>query len=194
MWQVTCFNSTRLRRQTRQLRSVSTPTGTAKTRRLLQLSLLVALAGVLHMVEAFLPVPVPVPGLKLGLANIVTLFVVLRFSLREALAVSLLRVILGSLFSGTMLGPSFVMALAGALASCLAMYYASRRWGGVFSPVGISVIGAVVHNGAQMLAAAWLVQTPGLLYYVPYLVLFAAATGLAIGLAGRELLRKVPLA
>lgn len=155
--------------------------------------MLVALAGALHVVENFLPLPLPVPGLKLGLANIVTLFVVVRFTLRDALTVAMLRVVVGALLGGAILGPSFAMGLTGAIASCLAMYYAQRHWDAVFSPVGVSVFGAVVHNMAQLLVVAGLVQTPGLLYYLPYLLLFAVPTGVATGVAGAALLRKMPL-
>lgn len=156
--------------------------------------MLVALAAALHVGENFLPLPLPVPGLKLGLANIVTLFVVYCYTLREAMTVAVLRVVIGSLLGGGILGPAFAMGLTGAGASCLAMQYVRRHGAAVFSPVGVSVIGAVVHNLTQLLVAAVLVQTPGLLYYYwPYLLLFAIPTGVATGVAGMALLRKIPL-
>lgn len=162
------------------------------TKRMIILALLVAMASVLHIVESWLPLPVPVPGVKLGLANIISLFVIVAYGWRDAVAVAVLRVLIGSLFGGTFFGPAFAMSLSGALFSLLAMAYAKRHWHPFFSLIGISVIGAVVHNLAQMSVAAWIVSSAGLLWYVPYLLLFALPTGVATGITTVYLLAKVP--
>ncbi len=162
------------------------------TRRLIILGLFVAAAGVLHAVEAWLPLPVPVPGVKLGLANIVSLVVIELYGWRPALAVAVARVVLGSLLGGAFLGPSFALGLTGAAASTLAMAYAHARWRPALSLVGVSVLGAAVHNLAQIAVAALLVASAAIFWYLPYLVLFALPTGLATGLTAAYFLARLP--
>lgn len=163
-----------------------------KTRRIVMLGLFVAIAGVLHAVESWLPLPIPVPGAKLGLANIVSLFVIALFGWRDALAVAVLRVLLGSLLSGVFLGPAFILAMSGAVLSALAMSYAHQTWRSAFSLVGVSVIGAAVHNITQITAAAILVASADLYWYLPYLMLLALPTGVATGLTGAFFLARLP--
>ncbi len=164
------------------------------TRRLIILGLLVAIAGVLHAVEGWLPLPVPVPGVKLGLANIISLVAIVLYGWRDALAVAAVRVVLGTLLGGAFLGPSFALGISGALASTVAMAYACRRWRPALSLVGVSVLGAAVHNLAQISVAALLVSSATLLWYLPYLILFALPTGLATGFTAAFLLARLPAA
>lgn len=158
-----------------------------KTKRMILLALLTVMAGILHFVEASMPLPIPVPGCKLGLANIISLYVLMRFGLKDALCVVVLRVLLGSLLSGTLFSSGFYMSCCGALAACLLMYLA-KRYGTVFSIVGISVIGAVAHNIAQLAVASLLINSSAIWYYLPYLILFAVFTGIATGLIARYLI------
>ncbi len=106
------------------------------TRRIVILGLFVAIAGVLHAVESWLPLPVPVPGAKLGLANIVSLLAICIYGWRDALLVAVLRVVLGTLLTGTFLGPAFAMGMTGALVSTLGMAYAYQHWRPLFSLAG----------------------------------------------------------
>lgn len=162
------------------------------TRRLVLLALLIALASVLHVVESWLPLPLPVPGIKLGLANIISLIVIIKFGWRDAIYVAILRVLLAALFGGIFLGPAFVMSLSGALGSIGVMAYFYRRWHPCFSVIGISIMGAVIHNVMQITVAALLVSSVTLLWYLPYLILFALPTGLATGMTTIYFLAKVP--
>ena len=162
------------------------------TRRLVLLALFIALASVLHVVESWLPLPLPVPGIKLGLANIISLIVIINFGWRDAIYVAILRVFLAALFGGIFLGPAFVMSLSGALGSIALMAYAYHHWHGVFSVIGISIMGAVVHNVAQITVAALLVSSVTLVWYLPYLIVFALPTGLATGMTTLYFLEKVP--
>ena len=162
------------------------------TRRVVILGLFVAIAGVLHAVESWLPLPIPIPGAKLGLANIVSLLVISIYGWRDALLVAILRVLLGSLLSGALLGPAFAMSMCGALISATGMAYAFYHWRPMFSLVGISIIGAALHNLSQITVAAFLVASPGLFWYLPYLLLFALPTGLATGLTTSFFLAKLP--
>ena len=162
------------------------------TRRLVLLALLIAMASVLHVVESWLPLPLPVPGIKLGLANIVSLIVIVMFGWRDAIYVSILRVLLASLFGGILLGPAFAMSLSGAIGSIALMNYVYQHWQSTFSVIGISIIGAVIHNVVQITVAAVLVSSVSLLWYLPYLILFALPTGLATGMMTHYFLAKVP--
>ncbi len=159
------------------------------TRGVVVMSMMVATASVLHVVESWLPLPFPVPGAKLGLANIVTLVALLWWGRNTALLIAVARVMLGSLFGGMLFGPAFAMALAGAIGSLLVMdtvrLFAAQR----FSPVGLSVLGAAAHSVIQLVVAAVLVDSVGVLAYLPWLTLFAVPTGLFTGLVALSFMR-----
>jgi len=163
----------------------------SSTRRMVILALCIAIASILHVVETWLPVPMPLPGAKLGLANIVSLFVILLYGWRDALSVAVVRVWLGSVFGGALLGPAFLMSISGTLASTWVMAYTYSRWPGVFSLIGISIIGAVTHNVAQLFMATILVSNLSVLWYLPYLFLFALPTGVAVGYGAAFFLTKL---
>lgn len=136
-----------------------------------RIAYLAALAIGLSLVEA--AVPSPLPGVKPGLANIVTLIVLDRFGWRVAAWVSILRVVAGSLLLGTFLSPSFVLSFTGAGAALLALALTRPLPGRWFGPVSHSVVAAFAHVAGQ-LAVVWLWFIPhaGLGYVVP---IFAAA-------------------
>lgn len=160
------------------------------TRKMILLALLTVMAGVLHFVEASIPVPLPIPGFKLGLANIITLYAVVYLGIREALIVVLMRVLLGSLLSGTLLSSGFFMSLSGSVLACIIMYgvYCYLR---MFSVLGVSVWGAVAHNVGQLAVAALLIDSAAVWYYLPYLILFAVFTGSFTGLVVLHLPREL---
>ncbi|NIQ97346.1 MAG: Gx transporter family protein, partial [Desulfuromonadales bacterium] len=108
------------------------------------MALLVALGVVLHRVEALLPLPSP--WIKLGLANIMTLLAVVYLGFRDALVVTALRVVLGSLLGGTFLGPTFFLSFAGGMAATGVMAGMYRLGARRFSLVGVSVAAAVAHT------------------------------------------------
>ncbi|MBZ0144396.1 MAG: Gx transporter family protein [Rhodocyclaceae bacterium] len=146
-----------------------------------------AAAIALSVVEA--AIPTPLPGVKPGLANIITLVVLARYGWRDAVWVSLLRVVAGSLLIGQFLAPGFFLSLAGALASLAALGFAlhlPERW---FGPVSQSLIAAFTHIAGQLVVARlWLVPHDGLFYLVPFFALAALLFGLANGLAAAKLL------
>lgn len=162
------------------------------TRRMVLMALFIAMASVLHVVESWVPLPLPVPGIKIGLANIVSLIVIATFGWRDAMYVVIIRVLIASLFGGVFLGPAFAMSMSGAIVSTVVMAYVHGHWHRTFSFVGISIIGAVVHNGAQILMAAFMVSSLTLLWYLPYLILFAVPTGLVTGMTVVYFLTKAP--
>jgi heptaprenyl diphosphate synthase len=146
-----------------------------------------AAAIALSVAEA--AIPMPLPGVKPGLANIITLVVLARYGWRDAVWVSLLRVVAGSLLIGQFLAPGFFLSLAGALASLLALGFAMHlpaRW---FGPVSQSLFAAFTHIAGQLaVARLWLVPHDGLFYLVPFFALAALLFGVANGLAAAKLL------
>lgn len=144
-----------------------------------RLGMLLALATALHIFEAQLPA-LPIPGAKVGLANVVSLLALYAFGLREALLIVGLRQVAGSLFMGTFLSPAFFFGLAGGLLSVIAMQLV--RWVvPMASPVTTSLVGAAAHNTGQ-LAVAWLLtDQPAVFLYLPYLLWFAVPAGAFVG-------------
>ena len=154
----------------------------SSARRVTRLALLVGLASVLHAVEAAIPVPYLIPGAKLGLANTVALYAVFKLGLGDALTVSVLRTLLGSLVSGTFLNVSYYLSTGGAVVSTIFMYAVRKASGSRLSTVGVSIGGAATHNMTQLLLAALILRTTGVFFYLPYLLFFAVPTGILTGL------------
>ncbi len=150
-----------------------------RTKKTALLAMLIALALVLHVAESLLPIPYIAPGVKLGLANVVSLMAIVLFGIKEALAVVLIRTFLGSILGGA--PSSFIFSAAGGVLSVLVMY-AMYIWAGTkFSLIGISVAGAVSHNLGQIFVAGLIIENFGLYIYLPVLVISAIITGIFIG-------------
>ena len=157
-------------------------------RRIAFMAVLTAAALIIFIIEAQIPPLVPVPGVKLGLANIMTLTAVYLLSRKEAGLVLLMRVILGAVFAGS---PStFLFSAFGGLLAWLVMCLLkdrvseSRIW-------LISVIAAVAHNIGQMIVCMLVVKTPGILAYLPVLIASGIITGTFTGIAALYLIRAV---
>ncbi len=146
---------------------------------LLLLALLTAMALTLFLVEAQFPLPIPLPGVKLGLANLVTLFLLTNASPKDALAVLLVRILLGTLFTGQLLGLCY--SLVGGLCS-LGVMCLLHRCLGKRSIWFTSVMGGVSHNLGQLVVALCLLGVGGVLYYLPFLLISGVLMGLLMGL------------
>lgn len=158
------------------------------TKRITRLALLTALALILFTVEAQIPPPVPIPGVKLGLANIITVYAMFRFGPRDTLLILLTRVLLGSFVTGAV--SALIFSLSGGLL-CYLVMLALRR---VLTERQIwvcGVIGAVAHNIGQILACVAVYQTTAVLAYLPPLLLSGIVTGLFTGLAATYLLKRL---
>ncbi|HHY14953.1 MAG TPA: Gx transporter family protein [Firmicutes bacterium] len=166
----------------------------SQTGRIVYLGLATGLALGLHIFEALIPLPTDlvVPGFKLGLANIVSLYVIMNFDIKDAVLVSILRTVLGSLLSGTFMTVTFFFSFSGGLVSALVMgllyKYASR----FFSILGISLAGALAHNLAQLTVAFYVVRAVGIFAYLPYMLFFALPTGFFVGLVTRQVHKHFP--
>ncbi len=158
-----------------------------KTKRLVLLAMLTAVAMILSYVESLLP-SVGIPGVKMGLANIAVIFALFRFGWKEAAALSLVRVVLVSLLFGSV--GAMLYSLAGAVLSLAVMALLRRI--DRFSTVGISVAGGVAHNAGQILMAMLILQTKQLLVYLPVLAVSGIAGGVLTGLAAALLIRRIP--
>ncbi len=138
-------------------------------------------------------IPLPLPGVKPGLSNIVTLIVLARYGWATAAWVCALRVFAGALFLGQFLSPGFFMSLSGAVLSLLALALAvhlPKRW---FGPVSWSILAAFAHIGGQLLLARlWLIPHNGLFYLIPIFASAALAFGIINGLIAARLLANLP--
>ena len=133
---------------------------------------LTALAITIHIMESALPAPLP--GLKPGLANVITIIVLLQFGWSSAAWISLLRVLCGSLLLGTFLTPTFVLSLGGALCSIGVLWLAIRLPGSGFGPVGYSLLAALAHMSGQFVLA-WMLFIPHAALWRLFPVLLTAA-------------------
>ena len=136
----------------------------AKTKRLALMALLTAIALTIFVIENQIPAPVPIPGVKLGLSNIITLVAMVLLSRREAGAVLLVRILMGAMFLTIGLFPE------------------KQLW-------VVSALAGVAHNAGQLLACVLVVKTPGVLAYAPILAASGVITGVFTGLAAMYLLR-----
>ena len=148
-----------------------------------QIAKMAALAIGLSLAEA--AIPSPLPGIKPGLANIMTLLVLQRYGLNAAIWVSLLRVVAGSLILGTFLSPSFALSFGGALASLAALSLARHLPGAWFGPVSLSILASFAHIGGQLaIVYLWLIPHAGVAYLVPVFgaaaLLFGTVNGVAV--------------
>lgn len=148
------------------------------TKQLARSALLVAAALALSYLERFIPLNlvVPLPGVKLGLANIVTMFALYTLEKRQAFAILVLRCCLGSLFGGL---SGLAMSLTGGVLAFWTMVLAKKL--PLFSVYGVSLLGAAAHNLGQVLAASVMMGSVYTFYYLPFLLLTALATGLLTG-------------
>ena len=158
-----------------------------ETRKIARMGLLVALAMILSYVESLIPAFVAVPGVKVGLANIVVIFALYTRGPVEALTVSLLRVILSSFLFGSVL--SLLYSLSGALLSLGGMIVMKKLK--IFSTLVVSVTGGVLHNVGQILVACLVLETDVLLYYLPVLILSGVVTGAVIGIIGSLVIKRL---
>lgn len=157
-----------------------------KTKKLALMALLTAMALTIFMIEAQIPAPVPIPGVKLGLANIITLTTMLLLGKKEAGAVLAMRIFMGAMFAGS---PSTILySAAGGLLAYIAMCLLvgvipeRRLW-------LTSAISAVCHNAGQLTACALIVKTPGVFVYAPALMASGIITGIFTGFAAMYLIK-----
>ncbi len=159
-----------------------------ETKKFTRLSLLLALSVVLNLIESMLPIfSGVIPGLKLGLANIIILFVLYNYSFKDAMYLSILRVFLVGILRTGLFSVSFFFSLGGAILSIIAMYLIKKFT--KLSIIGISIVGSFFHSLGQILVACFMVEMTSMIYYLPLLLLFSIPTGIITGIITKELLK-----
>lgn len=157
-----------------------------RTRKIALIASLTAVALTIFVIEAQIPPVVPIPGIKMGLANVITLFAVMTLGRKDAFVILLLRILLGSIFAGSVM--SLMYSLAGGVICFLLMSAAvcimneNMTW-------CISVIGAIGHNIGQIAVAVFVTHTVQIAWYLPVLMISAVITGLFTGLLTQMLLK-----
>ncbi|HAE52729.1 MAG TPA: heptaprenyl diphosphate synthase [Ruminococcus sp.] len=160
-----------------------------KTKRLAELSLLTAAALIIFIVELRLPNLTAIPGVKLGLANIVTVYAVYRFSTKETLLMVLTRVLLGAFFSSNF--SAVIYSLAGALL-CLCGMIPLKKIIPIDYIFVCSIIGALLHNTGQIVTAALMTGTTAVFGYYPHLIISGAVAGMFTGLCAKYVIKRLP--
>ena len=159
------------------------------TKKIAYLAMCIAVAMVLSFVESQIPAFVAIPGIKVGLANIAVIFALYKIGTKEAIIVSIIRVILVSLLFGNIM--SLWYSLAGAVVSLLGMVL--MRKCKAFSHVAVSVTGGVLHNLGQIAMACIVLETDIIGYYAPFLVLSGTIAGIVTGIAAAILIKRINL-
>ena len=153
-----------------------------------QIAQLSAIAIGLSLIESVLPSPMP--GVKPGIANIITLYAMYRFNFRTAIWVSILRVFATSLILGQFLSPTFMLSLAGSLLSLLTLYFSIKLPSRFFSPIGLSVLSSFAHiTGQLLLVRLWLIPHASIYYLIPIYSAAALVFGLINGWITYRLLK-----
>lgn len=155
--------------------------GMNKTTKMVFISLIVAQALVLHVLEGMIPVPIGIPGAKLGLANIFTIISLYILGFKSTLLVVVLRVALSTMFGGSL--SSFLFSVSGGLLSLMAMAMVKNTLKTKVSIIGVSGAGAVSHNIGQLAVASMIVGNLKVLLYLPVLTFIGIGTGIFIGIA-----------
>ena len=161
-----------------------------KTKKVAVMGLAVALAMILSFVESQIPPLFPmIPGIKLGLANIAVVFALYKLGWKEAVAISLVRVVLVSLLFGSI--ASLFYSFAGAVLSLLGMGLLKRS--GKFTEIVVSVAGGILHNIGQIAMASVILETDALRYYLPFLLLSGTVAGVVIGVISAIMVKRIQI-
>ena len=177
----------KMKKQEQQKKGCRERSLTSISRRVSSGAMLVALAMIFSYVESLIPINLGVPGIKLGVANLVTVTGLYILAPMEVLLVVILRVLLVGFMFGN--GMSILYSLAGGILSFLVMLLLKRIKG--FSMIGISIAGGVSHNIGQIVVAMCVLENTKLIYYLPVLMIAGTVTGILIGVVSRKILPAV---
>ena len=158
-----------------------------KTRRLALMGLLTSLGLIAGYIEFLIPIPLGIPGVKPGLANIVIVWALYTLTPVEAFCVNMMRIFLSGFLFGNL--SMILYSLSGAVVSFLTMLLAKKS--GAFSIYGVSMVGGVFHNVGQLIVAIFVTDTKALIYYFPFLLIAGVVTGTLIGIVGKLMIDRV---
>lgn len=157
-----------------------------KAKKITILSLCTALAMIMSYIESLFPA-FWVPGVKVGLPNIIIIFILYRIGTKEAIAVSLTRIFLNTLLFGNPL--TLAYSLAGGILSIVCMIILKKLQS--FSQLGVSVVGGIAHNTGQIVVACVIMETAQISLYLPVLIITGILAGICVGLAGNLLINRI---
>jgi heptaprenyl diphosphate synthase len=153
------------------------------------MAFVIAFAMILSFVESRIPAFVAIPGVKVGLANIAVIFTLYKFGVKEAVTVSIIRVLLISMLFGSPV--SLIYSISGATLSLVSMILLKKLT--PLTEVTISVTGGVMHNVGQIAAASFMLSTNVVIYYLPFLLVSGTVAGVVVGIASAILIKRVKL-
>ena len=159
----------------------------SKGRKIAYLGIFSAVAVIIGYVEYLIPINFGVPGMKLGLANIVVVFALYYMKPGDAILINLVRIVINGLLFGSLF--SIIFSVCGAALSFLVMWPLSRS--DKFSPVGVSMAGGVAHNIGQIIVACFVVGASQIAYYVPVLIIAGLITGFIMGLVALLIIKNI---
>ena len=152
-----------------------------KTNKMIFISLLVSVGLALSVLESAIPLPISMPGARLGLSNMVVLVTLIVFGFKDGVKVGMLKSTVLMLVTGSI--PSFIYSISGAILSCIMMFLFYRYLSGIFSLIGVSIIGAASHNFAQVSVAVLMLSNPRIYSYLPFLLVVSLFTGYFVGMS-----------
>jgi heptaprenyl diphosphate synthase len=160
-----------------------------KLNKMLFLSVLVSVGLALSVLESAIPLPIAFPGARLGLSNMVVLITLVVFGFKDGITVAMLKSIVLMLVTGSV--SSFIYSFSGAVLSCIAMYFGYRYFSNIFSLIGVSILGALSHNFAQVTVATIIMNNLKIYTYLPFLMLVSIFSGYFVGLASTYIIRNL---
>ncbi|HBG32927.1 MAG TPA: heptaprenyl diphosphate synthase [Acholeplasmataceae bacterium] len=155
------------------------------TRKMTLLANFLAIAIVLNIIESAIPI-IPVPGAKLGFANVVTLIIIYVYSFKDGFALTILRVLLVALLSGKLLGPIFYMSMSGAVIATLAMGLFQKL--NYFGIIGVSILGSIFHCIGQIAAGIFVIGSIAVIAYLPVMLFLSIPAGVLTGIIAKRFL------
>ena len=158
-----------------------------KTLQLTTMAFIIAFAMILSFVESRIPAFVAIPGVKVGLANIAVIFTLYKLGIKEAITVSIIRVLLIAMLFGSAV--SMIYSICGAVLSLLTMILLKKLT--PLTEVAVSVTGGVMHNVGQIAAASFMLSTNVVIYYLPFLLVSGTIAGVVVGIASAILIKRV---
>lgn len=162
-----------------------------RTRKMVETAMLITIGIVLHLVEAWVPLPVQIPGVKLGLANVVTLVAFFGVGHKEAFIVATVRVIFGSILAGTFMTTSLFMSMGGALSAFFVILLVNFIVQSRIGMPGLSALASLGHVSGQLLVAALIINHRGIFLLAPIIYLSAVITGFVTGIIAELALRRL---
>lgn len=157
-----------------------------QTRKMVLLANFLAIAIVLNIIESAIPV-IPVPGAKLGFANVITLIILYVYSFKDSSVITISRVFLVSLLTGKLLGPVFYMSMSGALLAMIAMGFFKKT--NFFGILGVSVLGSVFHCIGQVIGGYFVIGSTAIILYLPIMLFLSIPAGVVTGLIAQRFLK-----